>query len=311
MHRLERVAHFLVTYAWYPAALLGSVAVSFLLLQAGGSPGLVVAANGTLFAVLCLALEVAAPETPEWRLDGRELRADLLHAVITNTLPTALYRVLFYSVLVSASAWLSARVGAPLWPEAAPWPAQLALALVVVETANYGIHRFLHESRFWPLHAVHHSSQRMYFMIVVRKHPIQAFFTYGGRLSALWLLGAPGDILALYTAVSGANGFVQHSNVHMRTGPLSWILATPEIHRIHHSSRPEESGSNYADVLMLWDVLLGTRSGPDAQQRLYRGLGPGTPRPVEQSYWGHLKLPFVWRSLHAPEPAGSGPGDPR
>jgi len=301
MKRIEGIAHFLVTYLYYPAALIGSVAVSYALLQAGWSAGVVVAMNGTLFAALCLALEYAVPETPSWRLDAREAGADVLHGLLTNTIPTALFRILFYSAIVAAAAHLSERFGSSIWPAAWPWPAQLLLALFVAETANYTIHRFLHESRFWPLHAVHHSSQRMYFLLVARKHPIQAFFTYGGRLSALWLVGTPPEILVLYTAATGANGYVQHSNIRLRTGPLSWILATPELHRLHHSERMEESSRNYADVLIFWDLVLETRVVPDDPERLYTGVGLGPDKPLRQTYWEHLKLPFVYNRLRAPE----------
>ncbi len=299
---VARLARWGIEHLYYPTALAASVGVSLVWLEAGWGPGAVVAANGCLFAVLCLGLELALPETSAWRLDRQELRTDVLHALLTNTIPTALFRIAAYSLLVSASAALSAGLGFPLWPGGWPLLAQLPLALLVAEAASYAIHRSLHESRLWPLHAVHHCSPRMYFLLVTRKHPIQAFITYGGRLSVLWLLGVGPELLALYTAVTTTNGYVQHSNIRMRFGPLNWIFATPELHRWHHSREVAESNANYGDVLIVWDWLFGTRILPEGGERLHRGLGLPEGIEVDQTYWGHLALPFRWARL---QPGGS------
>jgi sterol desaturase/sphingolipid hydroxylase (fatty acid hydroxylase superfamily) len=308
--QLVRLARFLVTYLYYPGALAASVAAALVLLEAGIAPGVVVAANGAAFAALCFGLERVVPETPRWRHDPLELRTDVLHALVSNTLPTALFRTLFYALAVAAAARLGAVAGGPLWPVHWPLLAQLPLALVVAEGASYSIHRALHETRLWPLHAVHHSSRRLYFLLVTRKHPVQAFLTYGARLSVLWLLGVPAPVLVLYTVVTTTNGFVQHANLHMRFGPLNWIFATPELHRWHHSKVVEESNANYGDVLIVWDWLFGTRIHPQGEERLHDGLGLPDGFPVEHTYRGHLALPFVWHRRHA-APERSAPASPR
>ncbi|MCW8890736.1 MAG: heavy metal translocating P-type ATPase metal-binding domain-containing protein, partial [Sedimenticola sp.] len=75
---------------------------------------------------------------------------------------------------------------------------------------------------------------------------------------------APEAAIALYTVFVAANSYVQHSNIHMTTGPLRYLLATPELHRIHHSRRIEEHNSNYGDSLSIWDRLFGTITEPAA-----------------------------------------------
>lgn len=281
----------LVERLLYPFVLVGSLLLAMALLDAGRPPGLVVATCSLLFALLCWSCERAFPETPRWRLDPGEARADVLHAVLSNPVPTALFRALFFAAIVGVSDAITSRVGFGLWPLGWPILAQLALALLVAEATSYAIHRFLHESRLWPLHAVHHCSPRMYFLLAVRKHPIQAFVSYGGRLSVLWLLGVPADVLTLLLSLTAAHSFVQHANVRMRTGPLGQVFATPELHRLHHSNRPEELDTNYGDVLIVWDTLFGTRRvpGPRAADLPTVGL-PGLEVP--QTWWTHLRLPF-------------------
>ena len=294
LHYLSRVAAPLVTWLLYPMVLVASLALAFGLLDAGLAPGPVVVVCSLSFALFCWACERRFPETPRWRLDAGEFRADLLHALLSNPIPTAIYRALFFGALVGLSEAITARVGVGLWPLGWPRLAQVGLALLVAEATSYAIHRLLHESRLWPLHAVHHCSPRMYFLLAVRKHPIQAFVTYGGRLSVLWLLGVPADVLATLLAVTSAHSFVQHANVRMRTGPLGWVFATPELHRLHHSNRGDELDANYGDVLIVYDVLFGTRRlpTPDFAREQTVGL-PGLAVP--QTWWAHLRLPFERR----------------
>ncbi len=51
----------------------------------------VVATCALLSAALCFALERTFPETPQWQLDRGEARADLLHALLSNPIPTLIF----------------------------------------------------------------------------------------------------------------------------------------------------------------------------------------------------------------------------
>ncbi len=298
--------------AWltYPSALIGSVWLGGGLLDGGLSPAGTVACVGAAFLVLCFALERVSPETPRWDWSRLELRTDALHALLTNTIPSALFRLLFYSGLVGLADAFDQRLGSSLWPDGAPRLVQLALALLLAEAAAYAIHRGLHRSRLWPLHAVHHSSRRFYFLLAARKHPIQAFVTYGGRLSVLWVVGVPADVIALYTCLAAAASYVQHANLHLRTGVLGWVFATPELHRLHHGREPSAANCNFGDVLIVYDVLFGTRRTPPPAEALHDGLGLPDEIAVDHHYRGHLALPFVWpASAPAADTAGGASSD--
>jgi sterol desaturase/sphingolipid hydroxylase (fatty acid hydroxylase superfamily) len=140
---------------------------------------------------------------------------------------------------------------------------------------------------------------------------LQTLLTYGGRLTVLWLLGVTEAALALYTVFVGTNAYLQHSNIRMSTGPMKYLLATPELHRIHHSKRIDEHNSNYGDSLSIWDRLFGSYTEPDPARELHSAMG--IPEiEVPQTYWAHLKLPFEWNRLHegkAVSAVGARPGD--
>lgn len=282
---------------YYPTILGSALVLGVVLIESGFDASLVLPGTGLLFAVTCFLMEKRFGETERWTLDPVEMRTDVLHALISNTIPTAIFRGVALAWIVGASAWITDRIGFSLWPHRLPLVGQMVFALLVVELVSYGIHRALHRSALWPLHAVHHCSPRMYFLLSVRKHPLQAFLTYGGRLSALWLLGIPEDAMTLLLVFTGANSYVQHSNVKMDTRAFSWIFATPDLHRLHHSKRTSEIDSNFGDVLILYDVLFGTRLPPKDGDVIHDVIG--LPEiEVPQTYTSHLKLPFEWRRLH-------------
>lgn len=287
-----------VEHLYYPVVLISALVLGLTLVEAGVASGIVLAGTGLFYAVVCFLMEKRFTETERWRLDGVEVRTDILHALVSNTIPTAIVRAVFLAAIVGLSAWVTERVGFGLWPHHWPLVAQFVFALLSVELVSYGIHRMLHRSVLWPLHAVHHCSPRMYFLLSVRKHPLQAFITYGGRLSFLWLLGVPEDALTVLLVFTGANSYVQHSNVRMNTEPYSYIFATPELHRLHHSKRPSELDTNFGDVLIVWDALFGTRLPPKQDDVIHDVIG--LPEiEVPQTYSSHLRLPFEWKRLHA------------
>jgi sterol desaturase/sphingolipid hydroxylase (fatty acid hydroxylase superfamily) len=45
---------------------------------------------------------------------------------------------------------------------------------------------------------------------------------------------------------------------------LSAVLATPGLHRLHHSADPAETDTNFGNTLIIWDRLFGTLRRPDA-----------------------------------------------
>jgi sterol desaturase/sphingolipid hydroxylase (fatty acid hydroxylase superfamily) len=94
--------------------------------------------------------------------------------------------------------------------------------------------------------------------------------------------------------VKGTNGLLQHSNVSFASdGVWSTVLATPEVHRWHHSAVLEESCTNFGNTTVIWDRVFGTLHLPtDRQPSTDVGIA-GTMIP--ENYWSHLVAPFVLR----------------
>ena len=75
----------------------------------------------------------------------------------------------------------------------------------------------------------------------------------------LMVLGVDEAVLGSYFVLYATIGFFEHSNIRMRNPWLGYVLSTAELHRRHHSREPAESSCNFGNMLMIWDVLFGTR----------------------------------------------------
>ena len=72
---------------------------------------------------------------------------------------------------------------------------------------------------------------------------------------------------------------------------LRFLIVSPHMHRLHHSSFQEETDSNYASFFSFWDRLGGTLKSGDNEKITY-GLEE-FKAPALQTFWGMLKTPFI------------------
>ncbi|MEQ1503632.1 MAG: sterol desaturase family protein [Myxococcota bacterium] len=241
-------------------------------------------------AAALLALERWLPAVPAWS-DGwtRQLGVDLAHGTISATLGTSAARVVLFGLVAAVSA---GGAGIGVWP--ADWPllAQLPLAIVVSDLGMYALHRASHAiPALWRIHAVHHSTERLYTVASGRVHPVYSALAVLCATGPILVLGAPPPLFALLSTFVGAAGLVQHSNVALDARPVRWLLATADAHRWHHAADPAEGGVNFGNTLSWWDRLFGTWRVPAGQPA---AVGLGDPS-YPQGWFGQLVAPFVRR----------------
>jgi len=127
-----------------------------------------------------------------------------------------------------------------------PFWAAFALAILALDLGRYGFHRLHHHlPLLWRVHAVHHSDLDYDFTTAFRFHPIEALIGVAWTFALIALLGPS----------------VQHANAKMPPAIdrlLRQVLITPDMHRVHHSARREETDSNFGTVFPFWDRLFGT-----------------------------------------------------
>jgi len=182
---------------------------------------------------------------------------------------TLLLRLLFPAAAVGAASVAAERGwGVLAWLELPTW-AGAAIAVVVLDLAIYFQHVVFHAIPvLWRVHQVHHADLDFDVTTGVRFHPIEAVLSMLFKLAVVAALGAPVLGVLVFEVLLNATSMFEHGNVRLPAGAdriLRWLLVTPDMHRVHHSTRPAETNRNFGFCLSWWDRLLGTyRAQPRA-----------------------------------------------
>ena len=240
--------------------------------------------------LLIALLEYVIPYRQEWRPDFNEVRTDILFTVVVQIV---LPRLLAFLVAIGLLEYAQQQemVLLSFWPHHWPVALQVVLMMASAEFFRYWLHRAAHTwSPLWRLHAVHHSPDKLYWINTSRFHPIEKTIQFLFDSLPFILLGVSAEVLAVYFVLYALNGFFQHSNVNLRMGVLNYVISSAQLHRWHHSIDIEESGTNYGNNLIIWDLLFGSWFLPKDRQVGELGL---INRSYPMSFTKQMKTPFT------------------
>ena len=283
----------------YPGVLLAALCTTGFLVQHGLDPTLVVLLVIAGATVPLIFAQLVVPYEPAWRASPTDVSIDLLHMLSTGA-TTEGWRTLTLGALLAAAAALSGHLGDTPWPTHWPVAVQFAMAMVIGDLGAYWVHRLCHRyDLLWRVHAMHHSSERLYMFSSGRNHPGNAILAYGSQLLPLTLLGTPVEVLALVSVFTAVHGMLQHANVDLRHGLFNHVFATADLHRWHHAANRADSDHNFASNLILWDWVFRTRFLPADREVREVGL-PDLALP--DNFLHHLASPFVLRRWEVRDP---------
>jgi sterol desaturase/sphingolipid hydroxylase (fatty acid hydroxylase superfamily) len=148
------------------------------------------------------------------------------------------------------------------------WAAVL-ISVVLLDLVIYFQHVMFHAvPTLWRLHRVHHADLEFDVTSGVRFHPIEILISTAIKCGAVAAIGAPALGVLVFELLLNATATFNHANA---SAPqriehwLRWLVVTPDMHRVHHSVRYDESSSNFGFNLPWWDRIFGTyRAQPKA-----------------------------------------------
>jgi len=147
------------------------------------------------------------------------------------------------------------------WLMLPPWVA-IVITLLGLDFAIYLQHVMFHAvPALWRLHRVHHADLGFDATTGLRFHPIEIFLSLGFKMAVIVLLGAVPWAVVVFEVILNASSVFNHGNVAIPERLdhwLRWLLVTPDMHRVHHSTRVMETNSNFGFSLSWWDRLCGT-----------------------------------------------------
>jgi len=144
----------------------------------------------------------------------------------------------------------------------APEWLSIIVTLLFLDFAIYCQHIVSHKwSPLWHLHQVHHTDLEFDATTAVRFHPMEIMISMMYKVLCIYLIGAnPWAVIAFEIILNGTATF-NHSNINIPSAldkKLRWLIITPDMHRIHHSTIPAETDSNYGFSISIWDRLCKT-----------------------------------------------------
>jgi sterol desaturase/sphingolipid hydroxylase (fatty acid hydroxylase superfamily) len=144
----------------------------------------------------------------------------------------------------------------------APFELAFVASLLALDLVIYAQHVLFHKlPLLWRLHRMHHTDLDFDVTTALRFHPLEIVLSMLIKLAAVVLLGAPPVAVMLFEVILNATAMFNHGNVHLPERwdrALRWLVVTPDMHRVHHSVRPEETDRNFGFNLPWWDRLFGT-----------------------------------------------------
>ena len=178
-----------------------------------------------------------------------------------------------------------------------PFTIKVVLTFILLDLAIYIQHTIFHVLPIlWRFHRVHHSDLDCDVTTGLRFHPIEILLSILIKFVAITSIGAPVLAVILFEVVLNLMSMFTHSNIRLNTKfepILRWFIVTPDMHRLHHSSRENETNSNFSFNISLWDRIFGTYiSKPHiSQQEIIIGL-TRYREPEWQTLRGLISLPF-------------------
>ena len=180
------------------------------------------------------------------------------------------------------------------------WPSwlEIALAVLALDLIIYWQHRLFHAvPLLWRLHLMHHADLDFDLTTGSRFHPIEILLSACIKLGAIALLGPPALAVLIFAVLLNVCAVFNHSNWRLPESldrRLRLLLVTPDMHRVHHSSRVEETNSNFGFNMPWWDRLFGSYRAQPAlgHQDMQIGLAP-LRDPKRLTLPWMLVLPFL------------------
>ncbi len=200
-------------------------------------------------------------------------------------------------VLLASADWVQSNdVGIINWlPEMPLWLYVLLGVFLLDFFGAYLAHFVEHKVRpLWMVHLVHHTDHKVDTTTANRHHPLESMIRFLFTLFGVFVVGAPIAVVMLYQSISLVFTQFTHANIRMNKKVdklLSYVIVSPDMHKIHHHHLLPYTDSNYGNIFSVWDRILGTYSYMDRDKIVY-GVDTFPDEIKNSSLAALLKQPF-------------------
>jgi len=180
-------------------------------------------------------------------------------------------------------------------PEMPMWMYLMTGVLPMDFIGAYVPHFIEHKIKpLWMIHLVHHTDHKVDTTTANRHHPLESVIRYSFTLVGVFIIGAPIGIVMLYQSLSLVATQFSHANIKLPKKVdyiLSYVLVSPDMHKIHHHHVLPYTDSNYGNIFSIWDRLFGTYMKMNREDLIY-GVDVFPNEKENSNIVSLLKQPF-------------------
>jgi len=200
-------------------------------------------------------------------------------------------------VLLNSADWVQTnQFGIINWLPAMPLWLYVILGVLLLDFFGAYLAHFVEHkiNPLWMVHLVHHTDHKVDTTTANRHHPIESMIRFLFTLLGVFVVGTPIAIVMLYQSMSLVFTQFTHANIKMNKRVdkvLSYVIVSPDMHKIHHHHMLPYTDSNYGNIFSIWDRMFRTYSYLDREKIVY-GVDTFPNEATNSSLVELLKQPF-------------------
>jgi sterol desaturase/sphingolipid hydroxylase (fatty acid hydroxylase superfamily) len=226
-------------------------------------------------------------------------KTKLKHAAVNLTF-TVIHLIIhtgFGILIVKLSDWAAAKqFGLVYWFNASVAVTLIISALVLDLFGGWLSHMIEHKvPLFWRMHIIHHADNNVDVTSALRHHPLESVWRGLFFLIAIIICGAPIYAVMIYQTILTIFVAFTHANISLPLWvdkSLSYVLVSPNMHKVHHHWKQPYTDSNYGAVFSIWDRLFKTYMELDKSKLRY-GLDKYYNNDKDEDLASLMKKPFI------------------
>jgi sterol desaturase/sphingolipid hydroxylase (fatty acid hydroxylase superfamily) len=146
----------------------------------------------------------------------------------------------------------------------------------------------------WRFHLIHHSDTYIDTTSGNRHHPGESVIRFIFTTLGVLIVGSPMWMVFMYQTLSVVATQFTHANICLPKKLdkiMSYILVSPDMHKIHHHYKLPYTDSNYGNIFSIWDRIFGTFSYMERETIIY-GVDTHMDPNENNKLFNLLKIPF-------------------
>lgn len=146
----------------------------------------------------------------------------------------------------------------------------------------------------WRMHLLHHTDNNVDVTSGLRHHPLEALFRWLFFFGGILTTGLPIYAVMIAQTIMSVFTMFTHANIQLPRWldkGMSYILISPNMHKVHHHFQQPYTDSNYGTAFSIWDRLFGTYKELDPKD-IHYGLDRYYDNEKDEDFGRLMKSPF-------------------